>query len=140
MKPGGIRTRDPQLRKCVRFCIFTLLFELPTNTSTLTPEVTNGTKKDDRTTQTTTQTTAQTTTQTTTQTTAFENILTPVQLQILEVLKENPKVSRKIIAEILGNISVHGVKYHLKRLQTLGIIKRTGAAFGGSCVIEKQND
>lgn len=83
---------------------------------------------------------SQTATQTTTQTAIFTNILTPVQIRIVEILKDNPKASRKNISEILGNISVDGVKYHLKRLQTLGIIKRNGGDFGGSWTIEKQFD
>jgi predicted HTH transcriptional regulator len=37
-------------------------------------------------------------------------------LKILEIINSNSKISRKEIAEILGDISESGVKYHLNKL------------------------
>lgn len=51
--------------------------------------------------------------------------------KILQLLKENPGLSRKEIAGILGNITEDGVKYHLAKLKKDGKIKRIGAARGG---------
>jgi len=62
------------------------------------------------------------TTQKTTQKTAQKIIL---------LLKENPKLSRKEIAELLGEITEHGVKYHLEKLIRKGHIKRIGPDKGG---------
>jgi ATP-dependent DNA helicase RecG len=70
----------------------------------------------------TTQTTVSKTTQATTQTTTQK---------ILEILRQNPSVSRKAIALILGDITENGVKYHLKKLIDQGRIHRVGPHNGG---------
>lgn len=68
---------------------------------------------------------AQTTTQTTTQT------LSDVQIAIIEYIDAHPYASRKEIAANINDITENGVKYHLKKLQEKGVIKRIGADFGG---------
>ncbi len=50
--------------------------------------------------------------------------------KVLSVLKENPSVSRKEIAEILENITPDGVKYHINKLRKAGIIERVGTDNG----------
>ena len=86
---------------------------------------------DGRITQTTTQTNDRTT-QTTTQTnTRPGREISPVQRKILSYLGENPTASRREIAEHLQNITEDGVKYHLARLQSMGVLHRTGPDFGG---------
>ena len=67
----------------------------------------------------------QTTTQTTTQT------LSDVQIAIIEYIHTHPNASRKEIAANISDITEDGIKYHIKRLQEKGIIKRVGADFGG---------
>ncbi|MGY8687218.1 MAG: ATP-binding protein [Verrucomicrobiales bacterium] len=51
--------------------------------------------------------------------------------RILEVLRDHPSAGRREIAEILGNISEDGVKYHLARLKEQGCIRRVGPDRGG---------
>ncbi|MBQ3142596.1 MAG: winged helix-turn-helix transcriptional regulator [Bacilli bacterium] len=47
------------------------------------------------------------------------------QLKIIELIKENPKITRNELARIL-NITSDGVKYNLKKLVNNNIIKRIG--------------
>lgn len=68
----------------------------------------------DETTQKTTQKTAQKTTQ-----------------KILQLIKGNPYITRKELAEKIGNITEDGVKYHLEKLKEQGKIKRIGPDKGG---------
>lgn len=51
--------------------------------------------------------------------------------KILAILRRHPSVSRKEIAESLGKITEDGVKYHLDKLKSEGIIRRIGPAKGG---------
>ncbi len=51
--------------------------------------------------------------------------------KILELIKENPKISRKEIASVIDNITEDGVKYHIDKFKKLGILKRIGADKGG---------
>jgi ATP-dependent DNA helicase RecG len=49
----------------------------------------------------------------------------------LNIIKSNPKISQKQIAEKVG-ITEDGVYWHIKRLKDSGIIKRKGkATYGG---------
>ena len=50
--------------------------------------------------------------------------------KILELLGENPALSRKGLAEILGDITEDGVKYHLDKLKQEGKIERIGGTRG----------
>lgn len=52
------------------------------------------------------------------------------QSKIIELIKENPKVTRNELASIL-NITSDGVKYNLKKLVDNGIIERIGLDNGG---------
>ncbi len=67
----------------------------------------------------------QTTTQTTTQT------LSKIQIAIIDYIHNHPNASRKEIAANINDITENGVKYHMQKLQKMGIIKRVGADFGG---------
>jgi ATP-dependent DNA helicase RecG len=75
----------------------------------------------------------------TTQKTTQKNNLKPLektngkttQSLILKIIKANPKVSRIVLAEIIGNISANGIKYHLKKLKESGILERIGSDKGG---------
>lgn len=77
--------------------------------------------------------TVQTTTQTTTQT------LTIVQIAIIEYIHDHPNATRKEIAANISDITEDGVKYHIKKLQEKGFIKRVGADYGGHWEVIKQN-
>lgn len=50
--------------------------------------------------------------------------------KIIEQLRNNPKITRSELASILG-ITSDGVKYHLQKMTTDGIIVRHGSARGG---------
>jgi ATP-dependent DNA helicase RecG len=52
-------------------------------------------------------------------------------LKILDVLKENPKLSYPQIAEKVGDITREGVKYHIEKLKDANKIKRIGSTKGG---------
>ena len=113
------------------------------------------TQRAEETTQTTTQTdqkttqraeeTTQTTTQTDQETTLTEDHTTQteiprtttVQEQIVEELKKDPNLSRKELAKIITSVTEDGIKYHLKKLQEKGFLRRVGANFGGHWEILK---
>ncbi len=86
--------------------------------------------------QNTTQTTTQTaqnitpTAQNTTPTVAKQKI-SPVQMEILTLIKDNAQISRAEITQKLGKITEDGVKYNLKVLQQKGLLRRVGGDFGG---------
>ncbi|WP_245542044.1 winged helix-turn-helix transcriptional regulator [Proteiniphilum acetatigenes] len=44
----------------------------------------------------------------------------------MQIIKENPTITRKELSDIL-DITVDGVKYHLRNLVREGIIKREGS-------------
>ena len=50
--------------------------------------------------------------------------------EVFDIIAEEPDIARAKIAERLG-LTVDGVKYHIKKLEKEGLIKRTGAARGG---------
>ena len=51
--------------------------------------------------------------------------------RILSLIREEPSISKKKIAELLGDISYGGVKYHIAKLEKSGVLERVGADFGG---------
>ena len=70
--------------------------------------------------------TTQETTQETTQKTAQKTTQ-----KIVELLRERPALGRKELAELLGDITEDGVKYHLNKLKAEGVIRRIGPDKGG---------
>ncbi len=56
--------------------------------------------------------------------------LSDVQIAIIEYIHTHPNASRKEIAANINDITENGIKYHIKKLQEKGIIKRVGADFG----------
>lgn len=80
------------------------------------------------------------TTQKATQKTTQKEIteLTETQITIVEYLKEHPQAIRKELAEQIPNITEDGIKYHIARLQELGILRRNGGRkLGHWAFIEK---
>ena len=62
-------------------------------------------------------------------------ITTPITTQkfperILEILKQDPAISRKKLAVTLGDITEDGVKYHLDKLKENGQVERIGGTRG----------
>lgn len=66
----------------------------------------------------------------TTQKTTQKIKLNNNQLKIIELIGENPKITRNELADIL-NITSDGVKYNLKKLVDNNIIERIGPDNGG---------
>lgn len=60
------------------------------------------------------------------------------QIKIIELLKENPKITRNELANIL-NITSDGVKYNLKKLADNNIIERVGPDNGEYWSIKIEN-
>ena len=50
--------------------------------------------------------------------------------KIIALIEENPKITRKELAEVTG-LTEDGIKYHLKKMQDEAIIKRIGPDKGG---------
>lgn len=57
--------------------------------------------------------------------------------KIIELLKNNPSLTRQELAQMIGNITEDGVKYHLDKLKEKGFLKRIGPDKGGSWEILK---
>lgn len=51
--------------------------------------------------------------------------------KILRLLSENPKITAIELAEIIGEITFEGVRYHLKKLIKLGRIEHIGPTKDG---------
>ena len=51
--------------------------------------------------------------------------------KILGLIKANPYITRKELAENIGNITEDGIKYHLSQMKKQGKIKRIGPDRGG---------
>ena len=56
--------------------------------------------------------------------------ITPKQFNVLELIKKEPSISRKGIAEKLG-INESAIQKHLDTLREKGVIKRMGPDKGG---------
>ncbi len=59
--------------------------------------------------------------------------------KILDIIGENPTISRKELAQRIGNITENGIKYHLARLVKLGKLKRIGPDKGGRWQVVTSN-
>ena len=57
----------------------------------------------------------------------------------IELIKTNPHIGRKEMANMIGNISENGVKYHLAKLKEQGKLKRVEPDKGGYWEINKLN-
>ena len=50
--------------------------------------------------------------------------------KIVEIIKENPNISVKEMAEVVG-LTTDGVQYHIRNLKAHGVIERVGPDKGG---------
>ena len=62
--------------------------------------------------------------------TTHETTQETTQERIILLLKANPEISRKGLAEQIG-ITTDGIKYHLKKLSDKGVIKHRGSTKAG---------
>ena len=69
------------------------------------------------------------TTKDTTKETTKKTSLT--QDAILNCLKQNPHFTVKEVMWQLDNMTIDGIQYHIKRLKSLGLLKRIGPDKGG---------
>jgi len=58
-----------------------------------------------------------------------------VQEKIISLMRENPQISSKQLAEIIG-IAQRNIQVHIKKLKDSGVIEREGPAFGGHWVVK----
>ena len=64
--------------------------------------------------------------------------LNEVQEKLINIILDNPKVSRKELS-ILLNINTSAIQKHIEKLKQAGLLERKGADFGGYWkIIEKQ--
>ena len=54
-------------------------------------------------------------------------------------MKNNPNITAEQIANEIKDITVDGVRYHIRHLKTRGIIIREGSTKSGKWVVLKQN-
>lgn len=59
------------------------------------------------------------------------------QLKIIDIIKDNPTITAKELAEKIKNISLAGIKWNLKKMKDNGIIAREGTARKGKWIINK---
>ena len=57
-----------------------------------------------------------------------------IQLEIVNLIRENPKISYKKMSDIL-KINISAIQKHINKLKNAGIIRRDGADFGGKWII-----
>ena len=79
-----------------------------------------------------------TTTSTTTTTTTTITTTKSKEKLVLDVIKKQPTVTAKEIAEKVG-LTIHGVRYHIKNLTKKGVIKREGGSQKGHWEIIKES-
>jgi len=63
-------------------------------------------------------------------------ILSEIQLSILKCMRQNPRITQKQLVSFLPNLSLGGLKYHILRLKSLGLLRRCGGDRGGYWVID----
>ena len=67
------------------------------------------------------------------------NAINDVQTKIIAIMRENPRISAKQLAQIIG-IAQRNIQVHIKALKERGIIEREGAAFGGHWLVKQSED
>ena len=60
----------------------------------------------------------------------IQSIIMTKRDEIIRVIKENPKITQAEMADLLG-LTIDGVKYHIKKLKSEGILERIGSDYGG---------
>ena len=60
-----------------------------------------------------------------------EQGLSTIKQRILDAIRKNPSASKQVLAELIGGITKDGVKYHLVKLQKMGLLRHNGPVRGG---------
>ncbi|WP_233091216.1 winged helix-turn-helix domain-containing protein [Mycoplasmopsis gallinacea] len=111
-------------------------------TISTTKETDQTTKEIDGTTKETTKETAQTTKEidgTTKETYETNEEIINIKEQILLLIKNNPNITAKQIANEFKEITEDGVWYHLRKLKSNDLIKREGSTKSDKWVVTKSN-
>ena len=58
-----------------------------------------------------------------------------VQMKILQLMRNNPKISAKTISEEIGTV-IRNVQRHIKSLKEQGLVEREGPAKGGRWIVK----
>ena len=66
----------------------------------------------------------------------YPNKLNKIQLQIIEIIKENPTITAKEISEKVENRGLPAIKWNLKQLKENGILERKGTTRRGMWIIK----
>ena len=61
------------------------------------------------------------------------------QERILTTIQAKPKITQKELAQSIG-LTLNGIKYHIKNMTKLGIIKHEGSTKSGEWIIIRQNN
>jgi ATP-dependent DNA helicase RecG len=64
-----------------------------------------------------------------------KNELSEIQVQIIQLMRGNPKISASAISKQIG-IAPRNVQVHIQALKTLGLVERTGPAKGGHWAVK----
>ena len=64
------------------------------------------------------------------------NGVNAVQMKILELMRSNPKITAKLIAQAV-EISPRNIQVHIQSLKRLGLVERVGAAKGGHWIVKQ---
>lgn len=65
----------------------------------------------------------------------YFNDLNKVQIEIIELIKENPTITIKELSQIIGDITLDGIKWNIKKLKEKNKIKREGTSRKGHWII-----
>lgn len=68
-----------------------------------------------------------------------DTLLSATEKKIIELMRENPKITKAEIAEVL-EISVSGVKYNLQKLREKEVVERKGGSRHGNWVISQKRE
>ena len=63
------------------------------------------------------------------------NSITAMQIEIIELMQSNPKISARAISEKVG-IAPRNVQSHIQTLKRIGVVERAGAAKGGHWIVK----
>lgn len=55
--------------------------------------------------------------------------------RILDLIRKKPDITRNELAEKISGITSDGIKYHLEKLKSEGVIKHTGPTKAGKWII-----
>jgi ATP-dependent DNA helicase RecG len=67
----------------------------------------------------------------------MKNYFTKNTTKIVEIIEENPQISRQELAGVL-DLTLYGVDWHLRKLRENGTIKREGSSRNGKWVVIKK--